>query len=864
MMKRTITTAVLFLLTAALMPSLSAAAFQIKPGSVEIRTLDSNGELDTRAGGHPDRLKLDFEIESSGSATAARDLIFEFEPGLTGSPVATKTCTRAVFELEACPKDTQVGRFSANFAGGEFFNEPIYNLEPAPDQLAVLAFHPLWLTELEMKLRPDDFGLNIATLDMPQLPIEDGHVELWGIPSDHNGATSPERAAFLTMPTECGPMNFVLRTRSWAVGAPWLTETAESAPITGCEELPFEPGLGLHLTNPKPDSPTGANIDLSLVEHSDPDGTSGGNLKDIHVDLPPGLTVAPGGVEGREVCADDQFGLGTESEVTCPFRSRVGSVKVSTPQLGENLVGSMFLGRERPGQRFRLFVHASARGIDYKTLANLTADPLTGQLSTELNSLPQFAVEKISLEFEGGPHALLATPLSCGPVTARARFVPTTGTRAVDSSTSVSIGPSCTAAPPFGPVTIAGSTDLNAGKNTGFALTLTREEGEQLPRKYAVALPPGLSANLTGVAICPAAAAAAGTCTAASKIGSAIAEVGSGPNPAQLGGSVFLTAGYEGAPFGLSIVFRAAIGPFDLGTLAVQATLRIDPHTGQVVLGHLLPTVFEGVPVRFRKLGLDFPSGSFLVNPTSCDPQQLNATVTSVDGRVATSSVPFSVGGCDRLGFRPKFAAALTQKGRAANSSELSFAVRMPGGDANLKRFQVQFPRAIRFKNSAVQEVCPRGAALEDRCRAGSRVGTAVAVSPLLQGALRGPVYLVQPKTKKGSPDLWANVEGSGVELQLRSESTERRGQLSTEFVDIPDLPLSSFDMKVSGGSGKDSLFSLNRKACGGRGALTTPVELEGQNGASRALSVQLKAACPKHSGKKKRKGGGRPQHRGR
>jgi hypothetical protein len=856
---RVATTALsLFLLTAALMPAVGAAEFGILPGGVEVKTLDSAGDPDTRAGGHPDRLVVGFDFVST-EGSAARDLLFEFEPGLTGSPIATPVCSRAVFELEDCPDETQVGVFVGNFVGGEeSFSEAVYNLQPAPDQLALLGFHPLWLTELEMSLRPDDLGLNISTDDMVQLPYANGYMELWGVPADHNG--SSDRAAFLTTPTECGPMNFVLRARSWEIGAPWVSEPVESPPFTGCESLPFEPSLGLQLSSPSPDTPTGAKINLNVVEHADPDGTAGANMRDVHLDLPPGLTLSPAGVEGRQPCADGQFGLGTESAVTCPFHSRVGTVEVSTPQLGETLVGSMYLGQEKPGERFRLFIYASARGVEYKALARLAAEPQTGRLSTELNGLPQFAVDRISLDFEGGPRGLLATPLPCGPATARARFVPTTGGGAVESAASVQIGGSCPGTPPFRPITAAGGTDLGAGGSTGFALTLTRQQGEQLPGKYAIKLPPGLSANLTAVDACPSAVAARGTCSAPSKIGSAIAEVGSGPNPAKLLGSVYLTGPYDGAPFGLSIVFKAAIGPFDLGTLNVQATLRIDPQNGQVSLGHLLPSVFEGVPVRFRTLGLDLPRG-FLVNPTSCEPKQLNTTVYSVDGRASSGSVPFNVGGCDSLRFRPKFSAAFNQRGRNVKRPELSFAVKTAKGDANLKRFKIKFPRLLKFHNSAVQEVCPRGAALEERCRAGSRVGTGTALSPLIRGPLTGPVYLVQPKDRKDSPDLWTNVEGMGVKLQLRSESVERRGQLTTELVDIPDLPLSSFAMRVSGGSGKNTLFSLGQDACGGGGSLATSIELEGHNDASHAQNVQLKASCAKSSAKK-RDGRKRPQNR--
>lgn len=856
MTKRGVAAVAVFLLAAVLLPSSGVAAFDIKPGSVEVQALDGGGKPDTRAGAHPDRVVVGFEFETAGVAASARDLLFEFSPGLTGSPIATATCSRNTFELEDCPDDTQVGRFIGKFVGGESFNEKVYNLDPAADQLAVLAFHPFWLTELELNVRPADYGLSISTKDMPQFPFEEGLVELWGVPSDHNG--SSERAAFLTTPTECGPLKVVLHTRSWQVGAPWLSETGESLPFTGCESLPFEPSLGFRLGDPEPDSPTDVEIDLNLEEHGDPNGTVGANMRDVHIDLPPGLTISPAGAEGRTTCADGQFGLGTESEVTCPFPSRIGSVEVSTPALSEALRGSMFLGEERPGERYRLFIHASARGIDFKALAKLIADPRTGQLSAELNGLPQFAVEQIAMNFEGGPHSLLATPLSCGPMTAHGRFGPSGGGAPVETTTSVTIGATCSGRPSFAPMTVAGSTDLRAGQSTGFALTLNRQEGEQLPGEYSVTLPPGLTANLTAVDICPSAAAAAGACQAASKIGTAVAEVGSGPNPARLSGSIYLTAGYRDAPFGLSAVFRAAIGPFDLGMLNVQVTLALDPHTGQVVLGHLLPSVFEGVPVRFRTLGLDFPRGSFLVNPTSCEPGQLTATTTAVDGREMNQAVPFSVGGCDRLAFRPKLSAVFTRRARNTGRPRLSLRVRMPRGNTNLKRFSARFPRVLRFRNAAVRAICARADALEDRCRARSRVGTGTVHTPLLATPLHGPVYLVQPEGNSRLPDLWTSVQGGGVKLQLQGRTVRRRGGFRTEFVDIPDLPLSSFTMRVGGGGGTRSLFSLDRGACARPAQLKTPVRLEGQNGRRRSTSVRLAAGCPRS--RRENRGHRRPQ----
>lgn len=855
--------ATLLLLGAVLLPATSSAKFEIEPGSVKIQALDVNGEPENLTGAHPDHVGFDFRIETTGDGTAARDLLFQFAPGLTGSPIATDTCPRAVFEFATCPANTQVGVFSARFFGGESFDEPIYNTTPGPNQLAALSFKPFWETELEMSVRPGDFGLNITTNNLPQLPISEGHVELWGVPADHNGSPASDRAAFLTTPTECGPLKFKLFARSWEPGSEFISESAESEPFIHCEDLPFKPSLGLHLTNPTPDSPTGARIDLNLEPHSGPEERVGASLKDVKVDLPPGLTVSPGGVEGREVCEDSQFGLGQETPVSCPFRSRVGTVEVITPQLGNNLVGSIFLGRERPGERFRLFVAASARGIKYKTVAQLIANPQTGQLSAVFNGLPQISISQIALDFEGGPRALLATPVACGVATAHARFVPYSGESPVESSASVPIGAPCTGPPPFSPGLVAGSTNLNAGRSTAFALTLSRGQGEQFPKKFTTTFPPGLSAKLTSVDLCPAAAAANGTCPAFSQIGAAIAEVGSGPSPAKVPGAVYLTEPYKGAPFGLSIVFKAAIGPFDLGTLAVQATLRLDPHTGQVMIEHDLPSVFEGVPLRFRTIGIDLTRPGFLINPTSCEPAQLTSTIFSVDGRAAPVSDNFNVGGCDKLSFRPKFAVALNQRGSRAKNPDLSFAVKVPEDQANLESFKVKFADVIKFHSSGFKEICPREDAAEDRCRPGSQVGTGIARSPLLGVPLRGPVYLVQPKGG-GVPDFWSNLEGMGVKLQMRGESSGKPGNLVTEMVEIPDLPLSSFTMHVNGGGKNGALFSVRRDLCVKRGALATPVELEGHNGMVRTMNVQMDAGCSKSSGKKKRMLRGRAPSRDR
>ncbi len=830
-----------------------AAEFHIVPGSVHVAALDAEGNPDTRAGVHPNRFQTTFQFDSAGSGTSARDFVFEFDPGLGGNPSATPTCPRPIFESESCPANTQVGVFKLDLGENEPFDEPIYNVAPAPNQIAVFGFKPFWKTQLEMDVRPTDYGLRLRTSELPQLPLDAGQVELWGIPADHMAEPPAERIPFLTTPTRCGPLKVTFRVRSWAVGAPWQSEVAETPPFTGCESLPFAPTLSFDLDNRTADSPTGAQVDLSVPKRDGPDESVNSQIKDVRVDLPPGVTISPGGAEGLEPCTDSQFGLGREAPIACPPLSRVGSAVISSPELDEALSGSVYLGEEHPGERFRLFVGAAARGVELKSLGKLVINPQTGQLAAVLGDLPQVALDHLSLHFDGGPQALLATPLSCGPATAKGHFVPYSGSAAVDTSAVVDIaglsGSACPTPLPFSPGLTAGSTQAKAGGQTGFQMILSRKDGEQLPKRFAVTLPSGLDPYLGEVEPCQSAAAAAGACGAASRIGSAAAEIGSGTSLALVHGDVYLTESYRGAPFGVSVVFRASVGPFDLGNLDVRGALKLDRQTGQVTIQtDPLPSVFEGIPMRFRTISMDLDRRGLLSNPTSCAKQKVVASIDSVDGRTASVAIPFTVRGCDTLAFRPKFSSTLTDRTELHDGGHpgVRFAVRIPRGGANLRRFRMKLPDLLAFRAAGLRAICARGDAEEGACPAAARVGTGFARTPLLKRSLRGPIYLVQPKGR-GLPGLWTRISAQGFEVNVAGETFRRGGHLVTEIRDLPDMPLSRFTMSLDGGKGGP--FSLKGGLCrsGHARSLFSPTEAEAQNGAY--LLARMPLATPARCG---------------
>ena len=154
-------------------------------------------------------------------------------------------------------------------SGGSKAKLPLFELEPQSGQAISFGSEPSLELPLRSEIRPGDFGVTLRANDLPQEPVTGGTFELWGIPADHQEGTGLPRRALLTTPSTCGPVIFKFRTRSWQEGAPWLNASADTgAPLSGCEELDFDPKLELQLSNPVADSPTGMRMDLSMPEET--------------------------------------------------------------------------------------------------------------------------------------------------------------------------------------------------------------------------------------------------------------------------------------------------------------------------------------------------------------------------------------------------------------------------------------------------------------------------------------------------------------------------------------------------------------------------------------------------------------------
>lgn len=830
--------------------SARAEGFGIPPGSFTVRALNAEGGPESRAGSHPDlQVNLGFEGE------APQEMQLEMPPGLGGDPSAVPACSQqARAEGEECPADTQVGVLTLGPLGGSGLTLPIYRLEAGPGQIAAFGSAPGIELDSSMHLNPSDFGITFTIAPPPEVSLSEAHIEIWGVPAEHQALPAMQQRPFLTTPSTCGPLSFTLRARSRQPDAPWLSATAETSPPQGgCESLPFAPGLGLRLSDAVADSPTGVQMELTQPEAGGESGLADAQLKGVTVQLPAGTTVSPAGVQGLAACSEAELGLGEAASAGCPPASAVGAVEIDSPDFAERLSGAIYMGEELPGERFRLLVAVPGPGFTIKLVGVLSADPATGVLSVTLSNLPQAALSRLAMSLNGGPRGLIASPLSCGPASATAQFLPYGGGPPVSARATVAVAPrtgdlKCPGPPPFAPQVAVEQGSDRAGAASALSVTLRRNDGEALPQRFSIVLPSGLSAALPSVPLCSAAQAAASACPAASSVGTVSVGVGPGESPARLPGEVYLTGPYGAAPFGLLFAIDARLGPFDLGAIDFRAAVGFDGRSGRVtVKSGPIPEAVAGVQVRLRSIELNLDRPGLLRNPTSCAAAKVEGTVQSATGTSAPISGPFEVAGCGRLRFGPRFHLALTGAGgRRGARVALALQARARPGETNLQAMRISLPRALGLDLAGLGAICSIPDARHGECPQSARIGTVRARSPLLAGQLRGAAYLVDPGDA-GQPDVWLSLADAGIALDIRGTTRMREGRLVIGLSGLPDMPLTLLALRL--GQVDGGVLSLSRALCaGGRpGRLASPLSIRGQDGARRRLLLPIatRTLCP-------------------
>jgi len=845
--------------------------------SLAVRLLDEAGRPETTAGGVPHELfialALNTEAAPAGSSSPIRpaggdlkDLHIDLPPGLVARAARAPRCSLAEFNAHqdghnGCSDSSAIGVIAlrqlegAAAATGQV---AIYNLLPSPGTPALFGFQVSGLPNyLATSLRAaDGYAIRASLRNLAQAKrLTAARIALWGDPS--NPIHDPLRGRCALEGGSCpylgppeplwrapgfcaGPLSFALSFETWSAPDELHVASAEQPPPSGCAALSPGAALELGLETPAAGAPAGLRLALNPAPGA-PD------LRALRLALPPGLALNPGLADGLATCTAAEIGLLSNPGVlparfddrpsSCPDAAKLASAQLRTPLLDRPLPGAVYLASpaDNPfGSLFGLYLvlEDPSAGLALKLPGHLLPDPGAGSLGVEFPQLPQLPINSLELNFFAGPRAALLSPRSCSPAPLGATLTPWSAPESgppLRLEPSLPLVPGCGAALPA-PSLSAGSIEPRAGAYTPFILSV--RQPEELSG-LEVVLPPGLVANLSSAAACPEAAIVAisatpGTaqgelarpsCPAGSRIGSVHLALGSSALPLQLTGSAYLAGPHDDAPYSVLIAVPVLAGPLDLGSLTVRLAVEVDPLSARLRLrSGAIPRSWAGIPVSLAGLRLIVDRQDFILNPTSCNPSAITATLSPVPGAAVQLSDRFQVGGCAALPFSPRLSVrlsgALARNGRPA----LRAVIRPRPGHANIARTTLTLPTTELLDYANLRAVCSRGryvsSASGARCPRGSRYGRARVFTPLIDRPLEGPLYLRSAVDQRRLPELVASLRGR-TPLDLVAKVGSVRGLLRIAFDDLPDVPIEKVVLRLDGGP--RGLLVNTRGLCGAR-----------------------------------------------
>jgi hypothetical protein len=864
------------------------ADFGVAPGGVVVATSTR------QAGAHPD-VTANFTITTSRTEVATgdiKDVRADLPPGLVGNTVGLPRCTTAAAAERSCPRDTIVGvatvdaRTPFRFEGIPellHFVDPIYNIAPSPGEPAAFIFLPAGEpVRLDTSLLSDgDYAIRVTASDLTEAdPVFDSTVTVWGVPSEHSGPgpisgdvlkgglggplADASRVPLLTNPTQCSSsLTGRIEVDEWGAPGAFSGESSSLGTLTDCGALTFSGSMSMLPDTLEAGAPAGYDFNLHVPQVNDPDGLSQPNVKRVVTALPMGTVVSPSSAVGLKACSDDEF-FGPVSERgleqpakpgDCPVDSQVGTVSIRTPALELPLTGDVYLatpdcepcspGDAQDGKMVRLFVQVVGEGesgIVVKLEGHASLNQQTGQLTATFDNNPQLPFSDLKLTLGGGSRATLANPRVCGPVSTTFDMTPWSSPFTTDVLTSspFEINQGCISSQ-FNPSFVAGTTNIQAGEYTLFTLSFGRDDADEFLNGLQMQMPAGLLGSLTGIPLCKEPEASRGTCSEASLIGHTQVLTGPGQTPFLVtGGKVFLTEGYKGAPFGLSIVVPAKAGPFTLsgttgaGSVVVRAAINVDPHTvALTITSDPLPTALDGIPLQLKVVNVTIDRPGFTFNPTSCAKTAITGTLSSKESGGAHVSSPFQATNCAGLGFKPGFKVSTSGKTSRTNGASLDAKLSYPTGAkyANIAKVKVDLPRQLPSRLTTLQKACPSATFNTNPalCPKDSVVGIARASTPILPVQLAGPAYFVS-HGGEAFPNLIVVLQGYGVRVDLVGDTfINKAGITSSTFNQVPDVPVSSFELYLP--EGHDSALAANGNLCNSK--LTMPTAFVAQNGAT-------------------------------
>ena len=826
--------------------------------------------------------------------------------------------------LNACPTNTAIGVASANIytpvvLGDYTASVPIFNITPNAGEPARFGFTidevPVVLTT---KVRTgSDYGVEVSVHDAPETAdVISSQVVFWGVPGDSRHDSSrgwacldgkywvegeaveeqcenedaPNPPAFLTMPAVCGanPVSTVSG-ESWPLSnekgeEPKVYTLAGSytfeSPFTGCDKLPFEPSISVTPDQTSTSTPTGLDVKLTVPQATtlSGEGLAEADIRNQTLRLPAGVLTAGGAASGLKACSAEQLGFTgfgeniaeqlendhfTPNADNCPPGAKVGTVRIKTPLVEEELHGSVYLARVDTApftSPLVLYITAEEETskVKVKLAGEVSINEETGQLTSKFIGAPPLPFEELELHLFDGGRATQSTPERCGTYKSGASFFASSSTEGhpvevtAEPSFAITSGPGGSACPAEGPLPFAtpfkaGPESTKGGAFSPFVVTLVRPDGNQALKSITVHEPAGAAAMLASVTPCPTAEAekAEPNCPTSSEVGSSTAYAGLGGEPTQIPGQVFLTGPYHGAPFGLLALTDAThVGPFDLGKIPVLSTITVDPTTAAATItSNPLPQFAPlpggatpahplgstGVPSQIKALVINVNRANFTFNPTNCDPKSVVGETTGYEGGTSSTSAPLAITECGALPFKPTISVNVESNYSRVDGTGMKIKVTSGAGQANIKKTKLVFPESVPSRLTTIQKACPSQTfnANPANCPEGSVIGTAIAHTPVLKSPLTGPAYLVS-HANESFPDAVFVLQGEGIKLILDGKTNIKGGVTSSTFETVPDAPVETFEVTLP--RGPHSAFSGFGNLC--EKAIEVPTTFGGQNGA--------------------------------
>jgi hypothetical protein len=246
-------------------------------------------------------------------------------------------------------------------------------------------------------------------------------------------------------------------------------------------------------------------------------------------------------------------------------------------------------------------------------------------------------------------------------------------------------------------------------------------------------------------------------------------------------------------------------------------------------------------------------------NPTRCSgaPEELSVTANSwqePQRQIVTTTTLPPLQGCETLPFDPQVE---VRPDNTVPGAPAGYEVRLelpqtdePGTPAtsHLKDMRLTLPEGVTISPSVANglvacadaQLAPDSAA-PHACPDAAKVGSVSIVSPLLDEAVEGGVYVGQP-LPGDRYRLFLAATGQGVIIKLRGsvQADPVTGQLTATFVDNPQLPFSTLTVRLKGGP---RAVLANPTECGPKSSSAVLAPWSGQ--ASVVTGDSFSIPCP-------------------